>query len=123
MDYGKLVTDLVAEAFKNQLEGLTIEVVFHYLLGQGTYNAAEGRYEDNTDDSDPITVVAARPTMDDVQNFGVVATNKKLLVPTKYLPRLPDTNTTVTIAGKLWTVRKIKEIPGNPLVLVFVEKN
>lgn len=122
MDYGKLSRDLVADAIQNKVPGLNTEVVFHYLLGQGAYNAETGQYTNLTEDTDPISVIAARPSMEEVQNYGVVATSKKLVVPGKLLPHVPDTNVTVTMGGKLWTVCKVKEVPGGSVVLVFVDK-
>jgi hypothetical protein len=123
-DYSKLSRELVANAFRTQLTGLTTNVVFTYLTGQGEYNPETGVYEDQTTVTDPIITVAARPSMDEVSTLGVVATNKKLIVPGLFLDGYPemDTNTTCLINGETWTVCKVKEVPGGSVLLVFIER-
>lgn len=122
MDYSTLTRKLVADAINKRLPGLTTEVVFHYITGPGEFNVDTGLYENQTEDSDPIKVVAARPTMKDVEEYNVVSTSRKLIVPGQSLTIVPDTTTTVTMGGKNWTVCKVVEVPGDSAVFVFVEK-
>lgn len=122
MDYGKLTRDLVADAIKNKLPGLNTTVVIHYLVAQGGYDAVSGTYANTTVDSDPIAVVAARPTMEDVQNYGVVATDVKLIVPGASVDHEINVKTTVTMGGKKWDVKKATGVPGGSVWLVFVRK-
>lgn len=120
MDYGQLSRDLVANAIQNQMPGLSTTVVLHFLVAQGGYDAASGTYTNTTEDTDPIPVVAARPTFDEVSNGQAVATDVKLLVPGKLLTREIDDETTATLGGKLYRVKKGKGVPGGSLIIAFL---
>lgn len=123
MDYGQLSRDLVADAIANKMPGLNTTVVFHWLTAQGDYDADAGEYEDTTVNSDPIPVVAARPTFEEVQDGRAVATDVKLIVPGKLLDREIDDDTTATLAGKKFTCFKGKGVPGGSVVIVFLRTN
>lgn len=122
MDYGQLSRDLVAAAIKNQMPGLTTTVVFHLITSQGDYDAETGEYADGVASTDPIPVVAARPSMQEVDALGVVATDMKLVVPGKLLTVAVDENSTCTMGGKKWNVTKRKDVPGGAVVLIFVRR-
>lgn len=122
MDYGQLATDLIANAFANQMPGLTTQVVFHFLISQGDYDAEAGAYAETWEDSNPITVVAGRPTLQEVQGGKVIATDVKLIVPNKYLAREFDEQTTATIGGQKYNVWKDKGVPGKPVEIVFARR-
>lgn len=120
MDYGQLSRDLVAAAIKDQMPGLSTTVVFHFLTEQGDYNAETGTYDNTVVDTDPIPVVAARPTFDEVSNGQAVATDVKLIVPGKFLTMEIDDETTATMGGKLYRVKKGKGVPGGAVVIAFL---
>lgn len=122
MDYGKLSTDLIADAFKNRMPGLNTQVVFHFMVSQGDYNAETGQYENVIADSAPIPCVACRPTFDEVSEGQATAKDMKLLVPGKFLTREIDDETTATMGGKLWKVKKGKAVPGGAVVIAFLQR-
>jgi hypothetical protein len=121
-DYAQLARDLVANAIGNQMPGLNVSVVFHYLVSQGDYDADAGGYVNVWADSDPIPCVAARPTFEEVQGGNVVATDVKLIVPAKFLTREIDEQTTATISGKKYNVWKEKGVPGTIIEIVFARR-
>lgn len=120
MDYGELSRDLVANAFQNQLPGMTVSVVLHFLIAQGDYDAESGTYNDTVIDSDPIPCVAGRPTFDEVSEGQAVATDIKLLVPGKLVTQEINAQTTATVNGKKFTVHKGKDVPGGSIHIVFI---
>lgn len=119
-DYGQLSRDLIADAIQNQMPGISTTVVFHYLTAQGDYDAASGTYINTIVDSDPIPVVAARPTMQDVQGGDAVATDVKLIVPGKFITQNIDMQVTATLAGQRYTCHKAKGVPGGAVMIVFL---
>lgn len=123
-DYGQLARDLVANAIQNQMPGISTTVVLHFLVSQGDYDAEAGEYVNVWEDSAPIPVVAARPTFEETQGGNVVATDIKLVVPTKFLTRDLDEQTTATIGGFKYNVWKQKGVPGVPgaVEIVFARK-
>lgn len=122
MDYGELSRDLVAEAFANQMPGLTVSVVLHYLIDQGDYDADSGTYANTVIDSDPLPCVAGRPTFNEVSDGNAIATDIKLLVPGKLMTQEINAQTTATVAGKTYTVHKGKGVPGGAVMIVFLRK-
>lgn len=122
MDYGELSRNLVADAFANQMPGLTVSVVLHFLIAQGDYDADSGTYQNTVIDSDPIPCIAARPTFDEVQDGHAIATDVKLLVPGKLVTQEINAQTTATVNGKIFTVHKGKDVPGGSVHIVFIRK-
>ena len=128
MDYAKLARDLVANAINNQLgpvgttaaPGLVTEVVIHHFVEQGEYDAVTGQYANVYENTPPITVVAARPSMDEVTSLGVTGKDFKLLIPGKSVSRELTPDDAVTLGGKRYTAYKTKGVPSDAVYIVFV---
>lgn len=122
MDYGQLTRDLVADAFQNKLPGLNVKVTFHWVLTQGDYNPETEQYEQTTANSEPVPCVMCRPEFDEVRDGMATAKDHKLLIPGKLIAHEIDDETTATMNGKLWKVKKGKGVPGDSLVIAFLQR-
>jgi hypothetical protein len=128
MDYGALITNLVADAIGNKLPGLTKTVVLHYFVSDGGYNAETDSNSPVYNDVPGVVCIAAKPTFQDTQDHGAVFADTKLIVPGKFMPAelQPETDkiTIINRAGvaEEWNVKKCVGVPGDGVFLVFVNR-
>jgi hypothetical protein len=122
MDYGALTRKLVEDAMR-KLPGLTKTITVHYFVSDGGYNAETDSNSPVYEDVSGVVCVAAKPVFADIEKHNVVFTDLKLIIPGKYLPREPQTETDqVTINGERWHVRKCVGVPGESVYLVYVHR-
>ncbi len=129
MDFGALTQNLVADAIKNKLPGLTKTVVLHYFVSDGGYDPETDSNSPVYDDVPDVVCVAAKPTFQDVQDHGAVFTDTKLIIPGKFVPKelQPETDKVSIIdkftqAAETWEVRKCVGVPGDSVFIVFVNR-
>lgn len=123
MDFGALTQNLVADAIKNKLPGLTKTVTLHYFVSNGVYDVESDSYSTVYNDVAGVVCIAAKPTFQDVQQHNAVFTQTKLIIPGKFMPSdLKAETDKVTMDGEEWQVKKFVGVPGRAVFLVFVER-
>ena len=124
MTFKKLLDDQVANAFTNVLgKGeLTENITLRYINGQPVYDPATDTTTNDQDDVPLQNIVICKVTDQDVRNYEVMEAEAKVLIPGKFLARLPeaDTDRVVRASGLEWTIKNRAEVPGGSLVILFI---
>ncbi len=122
-DYSALTKKLVANAVIRQIPGLNRKVDFKLFVSKGVYDADTDTRDDIYNVIADVVVVEVKPTMQDVTNYGVSASTKKLLVPGASLPKPPSNEADkVVIGGIVLNISKVIGVPGDSLFTVFVSE-
>jgi hypothetical protein len=124
MTFKKLLDDQVAKAFTDILGkgGLTENITLRYINGQPVYDPVNDTTTNSVEDLPLQNIVICKITDEDVKNYNVMDAEAKVLIPGKFIARLPeaDTDRVVRSSGLEWTIKKRAEVPGGSLVILFI---
>lgn len=124
MTLKRTIDRAVGDAF-NRILGpgeLLEDITIVYLDDLGEYDPDEDEIAETTDPVTIRNVLVAKPTTDDREKQNVLSTDAKLVIPGVNLARIPQADTDQVLrAGKgVWDIRKVVEVPGGSVLIVFV---
>lgn len=124
MSLKTIIDQQIANAFNNILKPgeLTEDVTFRYYVSAGTYDVEEDTQSPDYNDVEDVTVIVAKPGLDDMKDHGAIRSDAKLIVPGTFVPSEPevDTDKVVRANGETWDIRKCVGVPGQGVYLVFI---
>lgn len=120
----QIIDRQITNAFDKLLApgGLTEQVTFKFFVSDGAYDIETDTIATAWNDVPGVSVVAAKPTYDDMKQHGAIAADMKLILPASKLPSKPeaDTDKVVRANGEEWDVRKTIEVPGGAIYIVYI---
>lgn len=123
MNFADLIHQQINNAFQNILVpgGLTLDVTFKYFVSAGDYDPETDTTNPVFNDVAGVDVVETKITVDDMAEYAVLKTDKKLIVPGQYIPQdLEPEVDRVTYNSETWHIRKTVGVPGRGVFIVFI---
>ena len=114
------INGLVKKAF-TALGDVPITLTYTFVV-PGVYDPATDAI---TSTNTVVTNVPAVPTKlksNEVDWFPADVNTQRLLIAAVDLPSAPTTSDYVTIDDVVWSVRRITQVPGNSLYIIFVQE-
>lgn len=123
MTLKRTIERAIGDAFNNILGPgeLLEDITIRYLDDLGAYDPIADTIVEDTDEVTVRNVLVAKPTTDDMQKQNVLGTDAKLVIPSVNMPRVPKADTDQVIrSNSEWDVRKVVEVPGGSVVIVYI---